>query len=145
VTARRPQSLDRPARAGEPDEGPELSGGEDPAFAHVDDTLALEGLMAPLSEHERLVLRLRFQEDLVQGEIGERLGISQMQVSCVIRRSIHKLPGSQPRAAAVIAGSAPTRSGARTSPTKDPLGIDGRPKGTHAYRAPGLGRHWLPT
>jgi RNA polymerase sigma-B factor len=37
------------------------------------------------------VLRLRFEEDLTQREIGERIGISQMQTSRLIRQSIARL------------------------------------------------------
>ena len=40
---------------------------------------------------EREVLRLRFEEDLTQAEIGERIGVSQMQVSRIIRQSIARL------------------------------------------------------
>ena len=41
-----------------------------------------------LSAREREVLRLRFEEDLTQAEIGARVGISQMHVSRMIRQSI---------------------------------------------------------
>jgi RNA polymerase sigma-B factor len=37
------------------------------------------------------VLRLRFEEDLTQAEIGERIGVSQMQVSRLIRQAIGRL------------------------------------------------------
>jgi RNA polymerase sigma-B factor len=37
------------------------------------------------------VLRLRFGADLTQAEIGERLGVSQMQISRVMRRALKKL------------------------------------------------------
>ena len=40
---------------------------------------------------EREALRLRFKEDLVQREIGQRLGISQMHVSRLIRQAIEQL------------------------------------------------------
>jgi RNA polymerase sigma-B factor len=46
---------------------------------------------APLDERERRVLRLRFEQDLNQYEIGRRLGVSQMQVSRIMRRGLHKL------------------------------------------------------
>jgi two-component system response regulator NreC len=45
----------------------------------------------PLSEREREVLRLRFAEDLTQSEIGQRVGVSQMHVSRLIRQSIARL------------------------------------------------------
>jgi RNA polymerase sigma-B factor len=47
--------------------------------------------MRVLSEREREVLRLRFQEDLTQSEIGARIGVSQMHVSRLIRQSIARL------------------------------------------------------
>jgi RNA polymerase sigma-B factor len=37
------------------------------------------------------VLRLRFEHDLTQAEIGERIGVSQMQVSRIIRQSLNRL------------------------------------------------------
>jgi RNA polymerase sigma-B factor len=37
------------------------------------------------------VLRLRFEEDLTQAEIGEIIGVSQMQVSRLIRQSVSRL------------------------------------------------------
>jgi RNA polymerase sigma-B factor len=37
------------------------------------------------------VLRLRFEEDLTQAEIGDRIGVSQMQVSRIIRQSLSRL------------------------------------------------------
>ena len=37
------------------------------------------------------MLRLRFEEDLTQSEIGERVGVSQMHVSRLIRQSIARL------------------------------------------------------
>ena len=48
-------------------------------------------LVRTLGEREREILRLRFEEDLKQSEIGERLGISQMHVSRLIRQSIERL------------------------------------------------------
>jgi RNA polymerase sigma-B factor len=41
-----------------------------------------------LPELQRQVLYLRFVEDLTQTEIGERVGVSQMQVSRLLRRSL---------------------------------------------------------
>jgi RNA polymerase sigma-B factor len=36
-------------------------------------------------------VRLRFEEDLTQAAIGERIGVSQMQVSRVLRQAIARL------------------------------------------------------
>ena len=52
--------------------------------------------MAHISERERTVLRLRFGEDLTQAEIGERIGVSQMQVSRLIRQALARLRVSVP-------------------------------------------------
>ena len=47
--------------------------------------------MRVLTEREREVLRLRFEEDLTQSEIGVRVGVSQMHVSRLIRQSVARL------------------------------------------------------
>jgi RNA polymerase sigma-B factor len=48
-------------------------------------------LLALISRRERVVLALRFGEDLTQAEIGERIGVSQMQVSRLIRHALIRL------------------------------------------------------
>jgi RNA polymerase sigma-B factor len=47
--------------------------------------------MRSLTPREREVVRLRFEEDLTQAAIGERIGVSQMQVSRVLRQAIARL------------------------------------------------------
>ena len=47
--------------------------------------------MRALPAREREILRLRFVEDLTQTEIADRIGISQMHVSRLLRRSLDKL------------------------------------------------------
>ena len=42
---------------------------------------AIEPAFRRLPQHERQMLRLRFEEDLTQSEIAARCGVSQMQVS----------------------------------------------------------------
>jgi RNA polymerase sigma factor (sigma-70 family) len=46
---------------------------------------------ADLDERELKVLRMRFEENLTQYEIGRRLGVSQMQISRIMRRALKKL------------------------------------------------------
>ena len=90
--AYRAVSLDRPRN--EEDEEGELVdafGTEDHGFAVAEDAATVERLMRVLSEREREVLRLRFEEDLTQSEIGEIVGVSQMHVSRLIRQSIARL------------------------------------------------------
>ena len=43
------------------------------------------------TERERVILKLRFEQDLSQRQIGERVGLSQMQVSRVIQAAIEVL------------------------------------------------------
>jgi RNA polymerase sigma-B factor len=66
-------------------------GMEEVGFRAAEDRATLERLMRSVTAREREVLRLRFEEDLTQAEIGERIGVSQMQVSRIIRQSISRL------------------------------------------------------
>ena len=43
-----------------------------------------------LTARERTVLYLRFVDDLTQTEIGEAIGVSQMQVSRILRQSLER-------------------------------------------------------
>ena len=91
--AYRAVSLDRP-RSDEEEDGDsyaDVVGVEDPGFGLAEDSATVGRLMRVLSEREREVLRLRFEEDLTQSEIGQRVGVSQMHVSRLIRQSIARL------------------------------------------------------
>ena len=68
-----------------------VGGREDPGYDHVENAAIVDNLLASLPDRERLILRLRFERELTQVEIGERLGISQMHVSRLIRRTIADL------------------------------------------------------
>ena len=46
-----------------------------------------------LTDRERLVLRLRFVDALTQSEIAERIGVSQMQVSRILRSTLVRMRG----------------------------------------------------
>ena len=52
---------------------------------------ALGWAVARLSERQRFILRLRFVEELTQDQIGERIGVSQMQVSRLLRAILDQL------------------------------------------------------
>jgi RNA polymerase sigma-B factor len=60
-------------------------------FGLAEDRATLDHLLRAVSPREREVLRLRFEEDLTQAEIGELIGVSQMQVSRIIRQSLTRL------------------------------------------------------
>jgi RNA polymerase sigma-B factor len=64
--------------------------GED-GFDRAEDRATLDALLGLLSPRERDVLRLRFEEDMTQAEVGAVVGVSQMQVSRIIRRAIGRL------------------------------------------------------
>jgi RNA polymerase sigma-B factor len=89
--ARRTLSLDIPRSRQDRESVPmvESVGRAEPGYDAVEARLAAEE--APLDERERRVLTLRFESDLNQHEIGRRLGVSQMQVSRIMRRALRKL------------------------------------------------------
>jgi RNA polymerase sigma-B factor len=92
ATAQSAMSLDVPR--GPDDEGDSLLsavGAEDESFARLGYLDAIAPAIRALSERDRTVLQLRFGEDLKQSEIAERLGISQMHVSRLMRRAITRL------------------------------------------------------
>ena len=87
-------SLDAPARAAEPDDAAALLSSVpvyDQRFELVEYASVVRGTMAALPERDREAIRLRFGEDLTQDEIAGRLGISQMQVSRLLRRALERL------------------------------------------------------
>jgi RNA polymerase sigma-B factor len=90
-TARHAVSIYRPLSEGEDEPLADVLGAEDPAFAAMDDALTSERLLASLPPREREILRLRYQEELTQWQIGERVGCSQMHVSRLIRQSLRRL------------------------------------------------------
>ncbi|HEX6022256.1 MAG TPA: SigB/SigF/SigG family RNA polymerase sigma factor [Solirubrobacter sp.] len=90
--AYRAVSLDRPRDDDDESGGDSITFGvEDPGFGVAEDAATVQRLMRVLNDREREVLRLRFEEDLTQAEIGTRVGVSQMHVSRIIRQSITKL------------------------------------------------------
>jgi RNA polymerase sigma-B factor len=86
------ESLDAPRYGGEDGDltYAEAVGAEDPGF-DFDHAPGLRRSMRSLPEQERMILHLRFHEDLSQAEIAERVGVSQMQVSRLLRRSLSRL------------------------------------------------------
>ena len=68
-----------------------LGGHLDPGYSQSEDATFINSLLSTLPAREREVLRLRFELELTQAEIGERLGLSQMHISRLIRKSITRL------------------------------------------------------
>ena len=90
ATAHHPDSLDQP-HSDDGDDAIDFLAANEPGFERVDDAALVDELLNTLSDRERIILRLRFETDLTQAEIGDRLGISQMHVSRLIRRAITTL------------------------------------------------------
>ncbi len=66
----------------------ESLGEEDEEFARSEDRAALAPAMSRLPARERAILRMRFEEGLPQTQIAERVGLSQMHVSRLIRKAL---------------------------------------------------------
>jgi RNA polymerase sigma-B factor len=93
ATAYETASLDAP-RPGADDEEwthADALGGEDHGYELVELGETLRGTLDALPARERLILRLRFEEDMTQAEIAACVGVSQMHVSRLLRRSLDRL------------------------------------------------------
>lgn len=68
-----------------------LIGAVDPGYAAVDDHMTLRLVLAALPPRERRILTMRFYGDLTQAQIASRVGLSQMHVSRLLKRSLAQL------------------------------------------------------
>ena len=87
-------SLDAPLPSAEPSDDRNLEdalGVEDERFELIDAKLAVADAARSLPASERRIVHMRFIEELTQSEIGAQLGVSQMQVSRLLRRSLAQL------------------------------------------------------
>src|SRR4029079_15120898 len=87
-------SLDAPRVRGADEPGATIGdtvGRTEDGFHLAEQRALLTELMHSLTLRERNVIRLRFDHDLTQAEIGERIGVSQMQVSRILRQSLTRL------------------------------------------------------
>jgi len=82
-----------PGGEGGDDEGGLIDylGSREEAYDMMEDRTALAPGFAKLDKRERYILHLRFFEGLTQSQIAARVGISQMHVSRLIRRSLEKM------------------------------------------------------
>jgi len=69
----------------------ELIGTEEHRYEASEDRALLAPGFKALDERERRILQLRFFEGLTQSQIAQQVGISQMHVSRLIRRSLEKI------------------------------------------------------
>lgn len=86
-------SLDAPLPGEDDPAGSRLEaiGDEDERLGLVDVQTTIFAAAKHLPQREREILYLRFGLDLTQSEIAERVGVSQMQVSRLLRRSLQRL------------------------------------------------------
>jgi RNA polymerase sigma-B factor len=66
-------------------------GRHDDDFARAEAGVDLAPMLSVLTARERMIIDLRFEDGLSQSEIAERLGLSQTQVSRLIRGALEKL------------------------------------------------------
>jgi RNA polymerase sigma-B factor len=87
------ESLDELLRPDDTDGATVLDNAADPhdGYAVADAEIALEQISGVLDDRAREVVRLRFGEDLLQHEIAERVGCSQMHVSRILKDAISVL------------------------------------------------------
>lgn len=69
----------------------DIVGDEDTGYDTIDQRMILEKVLPVLSEREQLILQYTYFENKSQKETGEILGISQMHVSRLLRKSLLKL------------------------------------------------------
>lgn len=86
-------SLDAPREDGEEDSGTlvDVFGQEDPRFELIDESITISAAASELTPRERRVLALRFVGDMTQTQIAAEIGVSQMQVSRILRRALIRL------------------------------------------------------
>ncbi|BCT77087.1 hypothetical protein SCMU_29290 [Sinomonas cyclohexanicum] len=68
-----------------------ILGGEDPGYEHVEDMCCLERALEDATDADKRLLHLRFVRDMTQEQIAQELGVSQMQVSRLLRRLLDRL------------------------------------------------------
>jgi RNA polymerase sigma-B factor len=88
------RSLDAPRAGGDEDGDDDLGatiGADDESYEAVEARSVLAAGMRALPERERLIVKLRFEDELLQHQIAERIGISQMHVSRLLRRALERL------------------------------------------------------
>jgi RNA polymerase sigma-B factor len=95
ATAYEAASLDAPRPGAEEDDGgwtlADAISHEEHGYELVEIGESLRGTMHALPDRERQILHLRFEKDMTQAEIAELVGVSQMHVSRLLRRSLDRL------------------------------------------------------
>ena len=66
-------------------------GGTDANLDRVLEQSKLDAMIDTLEDRDRLIVRLYYQGELTQSEIGARLGLSQMHISRLLRGAVNRL------------------------------------------------------
>lgn len=74
----------------------DLIGDDDPGYDLVEYGASVEDVLNKMPNRTRQILHLRFRDDLTQTEIAQRVDISQMHVSRIIRHALAELRASIP-------------------------------------------------
>jgi RNA polymerase sigma-B factor len=92
-TAYSASSLDAPTTSAEDGDRTlaDVLGYEDERIDQAEEVASLRALRGLLDDRDRQVLHLRFVEDMTQTQIAARIGVSQMQVSRLLRRALGRL------------------------------------------------------
>ena len=69
----------------------ESMGEVDGGYDRAEERATLGRLLGRLSDRDREIIRMRFEEDMTQAQIAEVVGVSQMQVSRLIRQAIERM------------------------------------------------------
>jgi RNA polymerase sigma-B factor len=86
-------SLDAPREDRDDESGSlvDVFGQEDRRYELVEETTTIAAAARELTPRERRVLALRFAGDMTQTQIAQEIGVSQMQVSRILRRALTQL------------------------------------------------------
>ncbi|MFE3800077.1 RNA polymerase sigma factor SigF [Nocardia tengchongensis] len=90
----RADSLDRltqPEEQSTPSSVLDSLGADEPCYQLTEDAMTVRPLIAQLPERERTILILRYFESQTQAEIAHRMGVSQMQISRILSRTLQRL------------------------------------------------------
>ena len=91
ATAYQPLSLERPTPGGENLRLTDSLGGPDPRIDAISSHDVLRRRLAELPERERRIIALRYVAQMTQTEIAAEIGVSQVQISRLLARSLTRL------------------------------------------------------
>ena len=105
-----PASLDRPVGGNGTASVGDLLCGEDDEQRRAEARIVLGPAVQRLADRDRRILQLRYFEDRTQREIGEAIGVTQMQVSRLLSRILDDLRASLEEPDSPAADGAPGRT-----------------------------------